>query len=300
MILDLLKECTGNNYSNPLCFIFETDASHFKINYNLINPIKGNFPHVGITARAGICVLYFSPTEKTWLNVDVYTRNSSIDVLMSHMIEEGQSYKVMIYGPILSELNMLNIEIPENCYSKIIDSSKNSMSVFGGIHSFGIGCTTVGVMFSNILGRKLNYNVNQITFNERNYLKFLYNHLNNFDSIPHSSIGILELDYYNQDDKIVENYLKDVVALIKEKCDILIGWVAIHPNKSYKINNICEILRDEINNDAVIFENYSHIYNEDYYDMCTFGFHFINDAGNILIFKNLQKKLGELNHGIYE
>lgn len=300
MILDLLNECDENNYSNPQCFIFETNASHFKINYNLINSIQGNFPHVGITARAGICVLYFSPIEKTWLNVDVYTRNSSIDVLMSHMVEEGQTYKIMIYGPILSDLNLLHVEIPEGCSSRIINSPKNSMSIFGGVHSFGIGCTTVGLMFSNILGRKLNYNVNHITFNERNYLKFLYNQLNNFESIPHSSIGILELDYYNQDDNIVENYLKDVVTILNEKCDILIGWAAIHPNKSYKINNIYEILSDEINNGTLIFENYSSMYVGENYDMCTFGFHFINDAGNILIFKNLQKKLGELNHGIFE
>lgn len=299
MILNLLEECMCNEFSNPQIFLFETDAQSFKIDYNIINPIKGNFPHVGITAREGICVLYFSPVEKTWLNLDVYTRRSPVEVLMSHMVEKGFKYQVMIYGPILSEIETLKIELPDDSHSKVINPDFNmEVSFFGGVHSFGIGCTTVGTMFSNILGRKLDLKTNQITFNNKDYLKYLYGFLTTEENIPYSNVGILELDYYNQDDVIVEEYLKDVVYLIKEHCDILIGWFSIHPNKNYKKDNIYAILNDEIKNNLLVIEDYSHLYNSNNYEMCTFGFHFINDAGNILIFKKLEKELGVLFDGI--
>lgn len=296
MILNLLEKCEGNDYSNPKVFMFETNAKNFKINYKLINIISGNFPHVGITAREGICVLYFSPQEKIWLNVDVYTRKESVNVLMTHMINEGETYQIMIYGPILSELSELKVEIDNQYDSKIIqplDSNRN-VGFFGGIHSFGIGCTTVGTMFSNILGRKQNLNTHQITFNDRNYLEHIYNFFKSSENIPYFDICILELDYYNQDDEIVEKYLKDVVTLIKAHCDVLIGWFVISPKKEYKYENIDKILYEEISNGDIIIENYSWLYDEEYYDMCTFGYHFINDTGNIMIFKRLQIRLEEL------
>lgn len=302
MILNLLEECQ-NDFSNPKVFLFETDAQSFKINYDLINPVRGNFPHVGITAREGLCVLYYSPKEKTWLNVDVYTRNSQVTVLMSHMVDKGQRYKIMIYGPILSQINNLTVEVPDDNYSNIImDEFDNQITVFGGIHSFGIGCTTVGVMFSNILSRKLNYKINNITFNDRNYLEKIYVLLKENkglfkkkNALPKSEIAILELDYYNQDDAIVDLYLKDVVKLMKKNYKTVICWFTLPPKKNSKKEKIYEILENDIKKGKIILEDCSFLYDEEYYDMCTFGYHFINDAGNIMIFKKLAKKVQELD-----
>ncbi|MFM5882144.1 hypothetical protein [Methanobrevibacter gottschalkii] len=295
MILNLLENSNRNDYSNTNCFVFETNAQNFKINYSIKDVIHGNFPHVGITAREGICVLYFSPIKKTWLNVDVYTRSSSVNVLMSHMVEKGQNYKIMIYGPILSKLNSLYIEISDDYYAKIINEYGNlNVSIFGGIHSFGIGCTTVGLMFSNILGRKLNLKINNISFNEQNYLLSLNKFLKKSKFNIHYNVGIVELDYYNQSDDVVEKNLRNVVHCINECCDIVIGWFSIPKPKKYKKDKIYEILSDEIEKGIIIIEDCSFLYDGENYEMCTFGNNFINDAGNVLIFKRLQKILGEL------
>lgn len=299
MILNLFEKSINNDFSNPKMFMFETDSKNFKITYDLINPVEGNFPHVGITAREGICVLYYSPVEKTWLNVDVYTRNSPVNVLMSHMVDEGQKYKIMIYGPILSEINQLYIEIPDGNFSRIINNYWDiEVSFFGGIHTFGIGCTTVGLMFSNILSRKLNFKSYNIAFNSPNYLNQIYDFFKEDKSIPHSKIAILELDYYNQNDDIIRKYLKDVVNLLNKHYPIVIGWFSIPPKKSYKQENIYELLKEEIYEKKIIIEDYSFLYDEEYFDMCTFGFNFINDAGNIMIFKRLKEVLGELKWNI--
>lgn len=302
IILNLLEDCKGNYFSNPKMFLFETNSLNFKINYEIMNTIKANSPNLGITARSGICVLYYSPAEENWFNVDVYVNKSQINVLMSHMINEGDTYKVLIYGPILSNLNKLTVEINDNFYSKIIDNwFVDELSFFGGISTFGIGCTTVGTMFSNILSRKLGLKTNNISFNQRNYLKSVYNFLiDHIKDIPHSEFIILELDYYNQDDEIVKKYLKYIVKFLKMKCDFLIGWITIPPNKSYKIDNIYELLHDEINNKDIIIEDLSFLYDEKYYEMCTFGFNFINDTGNIFIFKNLKETMEELKNGVYK
>ena len=183
---------------------------------------------------------------------------------MKHIVEKDEEYEILIYMPILSEINQFIIESPENYKIKYQKNEKNkTLLIAGGMHSFGIGCTACGVMFSNILGRKFNYNVQNISFNKKNFLKNTYECFKKYEH-PKSELTILELDYTLQNDEIFNKYI--IKKLMKK----------------YSKNKRIEIL------------DLSFIYDEEYSEMCTYGKNFINDMGNILIYKKLEETIKKI------
>jgi hypothetical protein len=84
IILDLFQESIINDNSiKPCIFRFEADVQRFKIHYQIKDELSGNYPHMGVTAREGLHVLYRITGTEQWLNVDAYTsRNSPIPVNM--------------------------------------------------------------------------------------------------------------------------------------------------------------------------------------------------------------------------
>ena len=164
--------------------------------------------------------------------------------------------------------------------------------VAGGLHSFGIGCTSAGYMFSNILSRKINADVSHLTYNSADYLNLIYNDLKNLDYKSSYDIGILELDYVAQNDEYVEKYLEDVVDILSNKCKLVIGWFSI-PLKEYKKDNILEILDYNVSNKNLIICDINSIYGE-LKDICTYSNRFINDSANVVIYEELKKIIVEL------
>lgn len=291
---DLLENNSDyNDISNPLIFKFKTNAKSFKINFTISNKVVGNYPHVGVSLREGLTIMYRKPGDKTWLYVDLVTQRFSPEIYMTHYIKEDIIYEVLIYGPILTKLSSLSVEINDEY---LIENSpfdfNQKIIVAGGLNSFGIGCTSAGYMFSNILSRKLNADISHLTYNEVNYLDNIYEDIKNLDYKNPYDIGILELDYIDQDDDNVERYLEDVVDALSSKCKIVIGWFSI-PIKEYKKNNIYQILKYNLDNKNLFITNIDSIYGE-LNDICTYSNRFINDSANVVIYENLMKIIMEL------
>lgn len=297
MVLNLLTEDIKSNMANPKVFKFKTNAQRFKINFKVTDIIQGNYPHVGIPAHEGIMVLYRktvdSPNndskERTWYNVEAFTERYDTTVFMHHLVNPGEEYEVMIYGPILSKISQLEIEYPEGTFAEEIKNSPNSkILVAGGTMSFGIGCTTSAMLFSSILSRKLNASVEHLTFNNSNYLNEIYKFYKENNAKKEYDIGILELDYSNQKDEIVETYLKNVIKMMKSHCKKLICWYSLPPYRSYKKNNINRIL-NEMQSDNIIVKDMSYLFDKEHFDICAYSGNFINDSANMLIYKNLEE-----------
>lgn len=280
--------------NRPIIINFKTNAKIFKVNFELSNIISGNFPHVGVTAREGIAVLYRRLNEKNYYNMDVMSRHKSFTLDFREILPDDDFFEVLIYGPILSQLEYFDIELSHNFRIEVIkrDSCKNIL-IGGGLHSFGIGCTTSGVMFPNIIGRKFNSNIINISQYDSNFLKVLYDTYKDID-LPKCDLGILELDYFNQNEKILDEYLINVVNLFKSKCDKLICWYTLPPDDSYRKNHIHDLLNQNFNKNELIIKDLSCLYNKEYLNKCTFSKNFINDTANICIFKELSKIIGEL------
>ena len=289
IILDLFQESMINDNSiKPCIFRFEADVQRFKIHYQNKDEPSGNYPHMGVTAREGLHVMYRITGTTQWLNVDAYTsRNSPITVNMKYLAQAGKTYEILIYGPVLSDIDLLKIEIEDESEITVLDNSISKDIVFlGGIHSLGIGCTASGVMFSNILARRFDKHFQNISFNDINHLKAIHEKINELDK--YDTI-ILELDYARQDSAVFDKYAKKVIRRLNSKCNKLICWYAV-PKSGEKYSKLTEFGQKNSKRNVSILDM-SFIYDEEYSEMCTHSGNFINDTGNIMIYKKLYEEI---------
>ena len=302
MALNLLTEEVKTNLSNPKVFKFKTDAQKFKINFSVNNKSAGNYPHMGISLREGIMVLFRkvqenpddNSNERTWYNVEAYTERFDTTVYMHHLVHPDEEYEIMIYGPVLSQIESMEIETPENTNIEIIENSfDKKFLVCGGLTSLGIGCTTPASIFPSILCRKLNASVDNITFNDKNYLNHVHDYFKKNTIEKEYDVGILELEYSNQDDKITKLYLQKDIEYMSKRCKHVIAWICVPPYREYKKDLVQDIIKDTPV-DNLVFEDLSFLYDKEYSDICTYSGNFINDSGNMMIYR----KLSEIIRGL--
>ena len=293
IILDLFQE-NLNKAIKPYIFKFKTNVQKFRIHYQSKNVSTGNYPHMGVTVREGIHVLYRIEGNVQWLNVDAYTaRNSPIDVNMKYLASENQTYEILIYGPVLSEIQFLKVETEDNSSLTILDSDfSKDVLIIGGIHTLGIGCTASGVMFSNILSRKFNKHFQNISFNDNNHLKAIYENIDCYNLDKYDTI-ILELDYIKQDLEIFDKYSDKIIKKLRSKCDNLICWYTFPKSSQERVVKLNDFSKKYSRKKDVTFLDLSFIYDDMLSEMCTHSHNYINDAGNIMIYKKLLEKLNE-------
>lgn len=211
------------------------------------------------------------------------------------MIEQDEEYEVIIYGPILGDIIQLKIEIPENSNIEYLTREKNKTAlILGGIHSFGIGCTACGVMFSNIIGRKLGLNIINASFNEKDFLKNTYKYLKKNKNKEHD-FTILEMDYIWQNEKIFNKYIEKIIKQIKSKNNYLICWYSLPKTNERKHAKLKEISKKYSKDEKIVFFDFSFLYDEEYSEMCTHSNNFINDTANIMIYKKISEYLKKIN-----
>ena len=261
-------------------FNFKTNANKITIKYNVKNKNTGNYPHVGITAREGLTILYKKNNQ--WYNIETYARYNEKTIDLTQMINDNKEHEYIIYGPILSNLTNISIEIDNQ--KEIKNNQPNyekNILILGGIHSYGIGCTTTGTMFPNILKRKTKHKIDTITFNNRNYLDKINYYLKN-NNIKKYDLIIFEIDYYNQDDSIVQENLNEILQQLTLKTQNIICWSTINNTKKQKITNIKKTTKKY---KEIKYFDFSDIYNVNNRDICTSSNNYINDTGNIMLYK---------------
>ncbi|WP_323735649.1 SGNH/GDSL hydrolase N-terminal domain-containing protein [Methanosphaera sp. ISO3-F5] len=277
-----------------MAYKFETNATEFDIIFKITDIKKRFFPHVGITAREGISVMYRLTGTQNWCNIDFFFKKPRETIDMSCYVDEGENYEILIYVPIIARISQLEIEVPEGSHiSKITTPPNKTMVVVGGPTSYGIGCTSVKNMFSNILERKYDAEVSHVTYNEKNYLESVLDYYNN-DYPLIADVGIIELDQFRQNESAVEEILPQLISIMKQRCKYLIGWYAIPESKVFKKIIANNTIKDYVYNNEIQIIDLSYIYDEEHRDMCAYNDYFINDTGNIIIYKQLDKTLRRL------
>lgn len=285
-----LKLLSDNNSSKHQVFKFKTNARIFKMNFDVENKMRGYFPHVGLSAQEGLMLLYRNIDGKSWFNVDAYTTRYNSSVNMTHIIEEGEEYEVLIYGPILSNLSKLEIELPENTTGEIITNDNElSILIAGGMYSYGLGCTTTSLMFSNILGRKTNAKIDNISFIENDFIKRTHEYLKGKEDFPKYNLGIIEVDNYSQDKSLLNEYLLETIELMKKYCSKILCWYSISNYTPEQKKDLEKLLENEISTDKVELLDISYLFDNENKDLCTFSDKFINDTGNIMIYKQMEE-----------
>jgi hypothetical protein len=187
----------------------------------------------------------------------------------------------MIYSPILTSLEELIIECSDS-YNIISDYEENrSVLVLGGQITFGIGCTTAGLMYSNIIGRKFNVNIHRIAFDSECFLEEILKIIKDEKILRAYDLAIIELNSLDNTE-----ILKEILLALNECCKDIVGWYAF--NDSAETNLHLESFPD------LKVKDVSCIFNKEYKDMCTFDDEHINDAGNIMIYKSLTPLIKEV------
>lgn len=273
-------------------FRFVSDSQKIRINFSISDKITGYFPHVGLPAQEGLTLLFRKTNDEKWYNLESFTERFDTTLFMNHLVSKGESYEVMIYGPILNTLENLEVEsFDGSILEKRNVSTDLNLLIVGGLTSHGIGCTTSGMTFPNILARKMNASVDYATVNDKNYMRKVSDILAKKDD--EYDFGLLEVDYSNQDDEIVKNYLKKVLVLMSSKCKKVVCWSAIPEFKKYKKSYGYHLLK-ELEENNIYWVDYSFLHDDEHADYCTYSGHFINDSGNVIVARKLEERIRSL------
>lgn len=267
---------------NGSVYRFKINTNRFRIHYKISDIKEFDCPMLGLSVREGILVLYKHPVRDVWTNVKTFNKRGNANINLSQSVDNGTFYEVIIYSPLLATLDDVNIEFGDRYDVVQSDDSNGSILVMGGQKTFGIGCTTVGTMYSNIIGRKFGFDVVNVSYLEENYPEKLNDYLMNHGHENQYLLGIIELDCLN-DDSIFE--LKSTINALNSCCKHVIGWYAFDDSTD-KREIINRELSDEISRKLIVVEDVSMIFNEES-DMCCYDNKHINDAGNVLIYKKL-------------
>lgn len=286
-----------------VCLRFYSDAQRFVLKYSVSDIVNGNFPHVGVTAREGLAILFREYNENCkdnfyWKSLDLYNKNSEISVNMSHVIQKGKKFEIIIYGPILSTLNKMSIILEDDKYFQLNNTKyQKKLLVIGGRKTFGIGVTSTSMMFSNILKRNYCIQVDRVSSHGNNFLKDIAESLKEIEISNYDAV-ICEIDELGQSESIVKAYLEKMLHEISAAKKVIL-WHAIDDN-AWKKRHETEAV---INRSLYKYSNFSYLnlnflFSPQYVDICTYSIKFINDAGNILIYSSISKELEALSWSI--
>ena len=83
----------------------------------------------------------------------------------------------------------------------------------------------------------------------------------------------------------------EVISLMKQRCKYLIGWYCLANVKSYKKIIANNTINDYIYNNDIEIVDLSYLYDDEYREMCTYNNFYINDSGNVMVYKKLKETI---------
>lgn len=283
---------------------FITNSKELLIKFAVKHTLSGNYPHIGITAQCGIAIMYRCYESNQWYHIDCVLSRDETGIFYQNMtkFDITSMYEILIYGPLIASLSELVVGIDERSH---IDSKKDKLDVMlflGGIHTFGVGCTSSALSFPNIVARKgKQYTIYNCSVNTRNHIEYINNNINSILPILEKASGvILEYDYIRQEIKSLKKINK-LIEKIKSYNIPIVLWRVENFNstlckeKEKIINEVfCNISGLYIMSTQSIFENL-------WSEVCTLSENFINDTGNVLISKKLIEYMEDKNgiHCLY-
>ena len=275
--------------------IFESNSPEIIITAAVSGEMRGNYPHVGITARHGFSASFaFTDTgydSLKWYNIDCYNSENgrcSFKILMQNYSVtdvKKRSYLLCVYFPVLSCVSEMNIGIKKGCLIKADSRMENSGKIvmLGSKNTFGIGVTSSAFIQSNILLRRLGrevFNLGLTFFNIYDECMLPLVHALKPQTV------ILEADPPRSDKKITKEklpvYLKEL-----SRYNVI---AAMNPN-SFDAG-IYEILRGGLKENSVLLKS-SDIFTDEELPKAQYNSNFFNDAGNALMALKLISTINE-------
>lgn len=293
----ILHEKSVEKRGDNIYLRFCSNALRFTIRYQVSNVVNGYFPHVGITAREGLALLWREHIEAPeqnipWKPIDLICRDTETEINMSHLIRRGQTYEIAVYGPILACLDKVSVSVKDDELFSVPDVKyERNILVLGGRKTFGIGVTSSSMMFSNIIRRNHEVRLKRIAVSDNNFLKDIYDQTADMEDISGYDTVICEIDAQGQDDRIVREYLESTLKLLAKAKHVVLWHAAKETvwKRKQEIKTLIDSVLQQYNSFSYLDLNC--LFSPEYADMCTYSANFINDAANILIYQAIEKEL---------
>ena len=293
----LAPEIFGADSTSPksggIQFRFITNSNMLSISFETDGYQIGNYPNLGITAQSGLSILYRKFEDPNWYPLNCISSKSGTGTTNIDMTRFGcgtsSKYEILIYSPIRSYLKKLEVSIEDDAELSPSKQLSSSLLCLGGINTFGIGCTASSMMLSNILGRKFDYNVYNVSFDSNDYLQKIYAILESIiKSIQNIKCVILEGDYIRQKEQIFNSYFPLVVMKLSTlHCPVYI-WSSCE-NRCYLIKKYTLSLEN------LVFVETNDIFKGAMSERYMHSANFINDFGNIRLYEKISELLNRRN-----
>ena len=236
-----------NNGDNVFVTFF-SNAQRFTVSYSVSDVVKGNFPHIGVTAREGLSIL-IRDTDKNhnpisaWKPVELLSKKNEDVINVSHIVKKGASYQIAMYGPILAHLEKVSVLMNEDDFFLWKKREVRDTKIFagGGKHTFGIGVTSSAMMFSNIFRRNYDVKVDRISSYNVSSVKTEYERIKQVDNISSYDVVIYEISKYDTKEC---DFKQNMELLVNELCKgkKVIVWHSYYNNSEDKIDDIGKTL----------------------------------------------------------
>ena len=292
----------GTCKSNSVNIGFISNSPNIEIKYTIVDRRMGEYAHTGITVQYGVSYVYRIIGEEIWHNLDCYCGRESdglISIAMNRYVPQDKFYEIRVYGPVFSYLSDFVISIDEAYEISPVSHEKKKICFLGGVTTFGAGVTSSALMYTNILQRRYAIEAVNISFYWWNWMDnmkaFLYELL---PQIQDCKMFFMECDSPKLSLEVLEHNLKEICEfLLEQTTSKLVLWnQPICNNNNEKkayIENVVNDFCDRYPN-RIVFHNNYYIWKEEQYDEYTNGEEFINDSGNIYIYKMLKSNVEEV------
>lgn len=303
---ELIRGRKGSCKSNCVQIRLISDAPNISVRSTVDDKFNAELPHTGICAQHGLACSYRICGEDIWHNADCYSgRDTTYEVLieLAAVVPAGKKYEAVIYGPIFSYISDMDMMIDYDYTMEPVDRKRDKVLFIGGPVTYGAGVTSTSMMFSNIFARRYDIEPVNLSYYWWNWMEGQREVLNKMENqLKDIKLIYLECDTPRMSYSIMEENLPKIVEFLLEKTDArIVLWnypvsVALPSNEERQA--FIKNMMDNYETDRLVFcDNYSK-WSENDFDMYTYDGCFVNDTGNIWIYKTLEQYMEELCQNI--
>lgn len=287
----------GLSFSGGIQVIFTTNSPEIFVEFTCVNRKFGNYPHVGLSAQAGIACLFRKSGEHTWLNYSLnIVGKEMFKVTKRGFLDNTDSYDVMLVLPILAQVEELKIWY--NKSSEILTNRKIPKATVGFLGSnftFGIGVTTTALMFSNIIARKFDIEAYNFAVEDWNWV---CSGIDNVISNMNFDALVIECDNPIQDNNLFyQHFFNMLEQLCREHRDtslILFSqpYLSSEMNcyterRNHVLQSVCKL--NSMGYHKIFFIDGYDIFNHIEKEYCSYSNKFYNDYANTVMYKKIRR-----------
>ncbi len=301
-------ERKGTCKSNSVYISFISNSPTIAFKYSVVNRMLGDLTHTGISVQCGIAYSYRVIDEDKWHNLDCYLGREEKCckiIPMNKYVRDNKYYEIRIYAPSFSYLGDVVVAIEDEYDAVPVDKGPHKVCFLGGLATFGTGVTSSTLMFTNLMTRRYQIEVKNISFYFWNWMDKLKPFLEKTsEQIQDCDLVFLECDASTLSLEVLKHNLEEITVFLLENTKakvVLWNQPICYDNKTdekkHYIENMVNNLMEKYPCRIKLNDSYS-VWDEQEIDYYSNDANYLNDNGNIYIYNRLKNNVEELCRNI--